>query len=111
MDAMLQHHAEALFGDDVDLHVDPSLPLAPLQSPSNFAASGADQSAAPAPAEGASNQPAEPAKRGLTDRERRSLWAHVGRVENFWCSLEEIEPGSVARLNRLVVEHGWEVIF
>jgi hypothetical protein len=108
MDAALQHHAEQLFGADVDLHMDPALPLPVLQSPKNFGPEDADAAAAQQPA---ADVPDEAPKRCLTDKERRALWAHVGRVENFWSSLEEIEPGSVARLNRLVVEHGWEVIF
>jgi hypothetical protein len=108
MDAALQRYAEALFGADVDLHKDPALPLPALQSPVNFGAAGADAPSQTAPA---ADAPAEPTKRALSDKERRALWAHIGRIENFWSSLEEIEPGSVARLNRLAVEHGWEVIF
>jgi hypothetical protein len=108
MDAALQRHAEQLFGADVDLHMDPALPLPALQSPKHFGPSDPDAANAQAPAAAA---PAEPAKRCLTDKERRALWAHVGRVENFWSSLDEIEPGAIARLNRLAVEHGWEVIF
>jgi hypothetical protein len=110
MDAALQRHAEALFGADVDLHKDPTIPIPFLQSPANFTGTdaSANAEAGPAPAAVAA---AEPQKRALTDKERRALWAHVGRVENFWASLEEIEPGTVARLNRLAVEHGWEVIF
>lgn len=47
----------------------------------------------------------------LSARERRQLWRHVRKIEGFWESLEEIEPGSVARLAALTAEYGWEVIF
>ena len=47
----------------------------------------------------------------LTTRERRQLWRHVHDIDGFWESLEEIEPGSVARLAALATERGWEIIF
>lgn len=47
----------------------------------------------------------------LSARERRQLWRHVRKIEGFWESLEEIEPGSVARLAALTAQYGWEVIF
>ena len=42
---------------------------------------------------------------------RRKLWDHVRAVENFWESLDETEPGGVARLAALVAGRRWEVIF
>jgi hypothetical protein len=47
----------------------------------------------------------------LTARQRRQLWRHVSAIDGFWESLEEIEPGSVARLASLAAERRWEVIF
>lgn len=47
----------------------------------------------------------------LTPRQRRMLWRHVRTIENFWESLEEIEPGIVARLATLAIERRWEIIF
>ncbi len=47
----------------------------------------------------------------LTARQRRRLWQHVGDIEGFWESLGELEPGTVARLAALSMEHRWEVIF
>jgi hypothetical protein len=41
----------------------------------------------------------------------RELWDYVGRVENFWTTLTEIEQGSVARLAELTATHKWEVLF
>jgi hypothetical protein len=107
MDSALQREAEALYGPDVDLRAGSALPLVPLQSPSRFEdpsqKEGSDAAAAEAPR--------GPGKRGLTTREQRALWAHVGRIENFWRTLAEIEPGAVARLGELANLHRWEVIF
>ncbi|OFW16264.1 MAG: hypothetical protein A3F70_03625 [Acidobacteria bacterium RIFCSPLOWO2_12_FULL_67_14] len=47
----------------------------------------------------------------LTVRERRRLWRHVQQIDGFWESLDEIEPGTVARLAALAAEHRWEIIF
>jgi 5' nucleotidase, deoxy (Pyrimidine), cytosolic type C protein (NT5C) len=41
----------------------------------------------------------------------RRVFQEISRVENFWDSLEEIEPGSVAALARQAAERRWEVIF
>ena len=47
----------------------------------------------------------------LSSRQRRQLWAHVSAIEGFWESLEEIEPGVVARLATLAAERRWEIMF
>jgi hypothetical protein len=47
----------------------------------------------------------------LTARQRRQLWRHLRSIEDFWESLDEIEPGSVARLARLAENRRWEIIF
>lgn len=39
------------------------------------------------------------------------LWDRVEAIENFWETLNEIEPGMVARLYALSIERRWEVIF
>jgi hypothetical protein len=47
----------------------------------------------------------------MTPRQERRLWERVETIENFWESLHELEPGTVARLHALSVERRWEVIF
>lgn len=47
----------------------------------------------------------------LTGRQRRQLWRHIRSIDGFWESLDEIEPGSVARLARMAENRRWEVIF
>ena len=55
---------------------------------------------------------AAPARfRALTRRQQHDLWEAVRNTENFWESLQETEPGIIARLAQLARERRWEVIF
>src|SRR5690606_28248479 len=47
----------------------------------------------------------------LTRRQSDTVWRHLASIENFWESLEEIEPGAVARLAELADARRWEVLF
>ena len=47
----------------------------------------------------------------LSSRQQRELWNAACARVNFWETLDEIEPGSLARLARLARERRWEVIF
>lgn len=47
----------------------------------------------------------------LPARQQQELWSAACARLNFWETLEEIEPGSIARLSRLARERKWEVIF
>ncbi len=47
----------------------------------------------------------------LTAAEQRRLWQSVLETENFWETLNETEPGIVARLALLALQRRWEVIF
>jgi hypothetical protein len=47
----------------------------------------------------------------LTRRQRRQLWKSLEAMENLWESLEETEPGAVARLDTLAASLHWETIF
>jgi hypothetical protein len=99
MESALQREAERLFGSEVDLRA--SGPVT--------AAADADV----AEEESRQSEPARPEsdRRPLSRAELRTLWRHVRQIENFWTTLAEIEPGSVARLAALAALHGWEVIF
>jgi len=50
-------------------------------------------------------------KLNMTSRQERRLWRHVATIENFWQSLNEIEPGTIARLADIAAERRWEIIF
>jgi hypothetical protein len=47
----------------------------------------------------------------LTAKQQMQLWDHVKKIENFWGSLPELEPGIIARIAKTSVERRWEVIF
>src|SRR4029079_15460296 len=47
----------------------------------------------------------------LTAKQQMQLWDHVKKIENFWGSLPELEPGIIARIAKASVERRWEVIF
>jgi hypothetical protein len=65
---------------------------------------------APACADTLDSDPPFPALT-LTARQQRRLWHHVASIENFWETLKEIEPGSIARLAALATDRRWETIF
>lgn len=94
MEGALQHHAEVLFGKGVELRGDSSS-LEHVMSPE-----GID-----------TGEVVLKRGRGLSDRQMRELWNYVGRIENFWTTLQEIEPGSVAKLAELAAANKWEVLF
>ena len=47
----------------------------------------------------------------MTARQERRLWHHVQAREDFWETLEELEPGLIAQLAVLSTAHRWEVMF
>jgi hypothetical protein len=50
-------------------------------------------------------------KRGWSPGRRRRLWKEVESVENFWETLDEIEPGAVTAIAEHTASRRWEVIF
>jgi hypothetical protein len=103
MEGELARHAKTLFGSD------PVGPQSPVDSPQSAVTSRQSQSAVKGQA-GAVEEPPLPTLR-ITARQQRKLWDHVEAIENFWETLAEIEPGSVARLAKIAIEKRWEVIF
>jgi hypothetical protein len=47
----------------------------------------------------------------LTARQQSELWDHVKKVENFWTTLPELEPGIISRIARAAADRRWEIIF
>ena len=47
----------------------------------------------------------------MSDRDQRWLWAEVTKLEDFWGTLDELQPGSVRRLDALAAARRWEVLF
>ena len=104
MDAALQREARRLFGPDVDLHASSAAPIESAEDVEEELAAESPSEAVAAPAVPAAGRP-------LTQGELRKLWTQVRKVEDFWCSLGEIEPGAVARFAALSARHRWDVIF
>src|SRR3984893_2122716 len=75
--------------------------------PDASGSSGADTSASD---DAVHLEPSLPALR-LTTRQQRRLWRHIASIDNFWETLKEIEPGSIARLAVLATDRRWETIF
>ncbi|MGE0394971.1 MAG: hypothetical protein AB7P67_15505 [Vicinamibacterales bacterium] len=106
MDSALQQHAEALFGSGVDVRFNIG---AQRDLPTD---EDADAGAEGMPAETADGErSAESRRRPLTSREYRFLWSHVRKIEDFWETLTEIDPGGVARFSEMARTHAWEVLF
>ncbi len=106
MDAALQAHAEALFGPSVDIRFNAGTQREP--PPDDDADKEADS------ADGWDDEAADKQtdrKRALSNREYSYLWSQVRKVENFWETLKEVEPGGLARFSEAAVARGWEVIF
>jgi hypothetical protein len=95
MEGEISRHAEALFGSKPETTAHP------------------DADPAPKGTDGASTQSDEPplSQLRLTVSQQRRLWDHVEGIDNFWETLEEIEPGSLTKLARLATRRRWEVIF
>src|SRR5688572_3503579 len=47
----------------------------------------------------------------LTARQQNQLWDHVKKIENFWTTLPELEPGIISRIAKAAADRRWEVIF
>jgi hypothetical protein len=47
----------------------------------------------------------------LTSAQSDAVWRAVAATENFWETLKEIEPGTIARLAALAEARRWEVLF
>ena len=76
----------------------------------------ADRAAAPGAAEadgadGADPTETAPSSLNLTRRQERQLWDAVRRIDNFWETLDETEPGIIRRLGETARAQRWEVMF
>jgi len=47
----------------------------------------------------------------LSDRQLDKVWEHVRTIDGFWTTLQETEPGIVARIAALADRRQWEVVF
>ena len=110
MESELVRQAEILFGETMTRRLN--------QRPGGDPAAGAE--ASEPPTDGGTGQAAAEAsqdnvppmiKLNLSPRQQRKLWRHVESIENFWCTLAELEPGVIRRLASIAAERRWEIIF
>jgi hypothetical protein len=110
MESALVRQAESLFGEALTPRQPSSAVTDERGTPDVESVEPAD-SAAPADSEEAALAVTAVAKLELTSRQQSGLWRHVASISNFWETLQETEPGIVARLAAIAVERRWEIIF
>ena len=106
MESELARQAKKLFG------------VAPARRQSSRAAAAPPEENDP-PGYDAASEPGDPTadsrpplvRLKLSTPQQRKLWRHVEGIENFWETLQEIEPGTVAQLADMALARKWEVIF
>jgi hypothetical protein len=86
----------------------PELDPASINAP-DVGASPPDDAAGTA--ESASHEASAAASVTISNRQAEAVWKYLGTVDNFWESLDELEPGAVARVAAVADERRWEVIF
>ena len=112
MDTALVRQAETVFGEEMarSLQARAAGPtdVSQDQGSSDARSDSHDQQDKPS---GAGDTTPPVARLNMTPRQQRKLWRHVATVENFWETLDETEPGIVARVAKLAAERRWEIIF
>ena len=114
MEAELVRQAEILFGETMTRRLqDSAAPADPATATPNTPADppSDDRSSTPPAADAVPENTPPLIKLNLTSRQPRRLWRHVESIENFWQTLEELEPGVIPRLASLVAARRWEIIF
>ena len=114
MESELVRQADILFGPAMTerLHeraIDPDQPAAAATVSVDQPAAGVADS--PGGVEAALDSTPPLLKLNMTTRQQRKLWRHVETIEDFWETLNETEPGVIARLAMMAMERRWEVIF
>ena len=102
LESVLTEAAERMFGAAAAMPVP--------DATSADATSRAMEEAAPAD-EAPDDEPVPPLVHQLSAAEQHRLWQAVLDTENFWESLDETEPGIIARIAAMALERRWEVIF
>jgi uncharacterized HAD superfamily protein len=101
MYSALQVEAVKLFGNDV------LAKPAPRKTPP--APDGADGVVAADPEDSTGSLVMDEMQ--LTAQQQMRLWDHVKKIENFWTTLPELEPGIIARIAKIAAARQWEIIF
>ena len=109
MYSALQREAEKLFGKEQISKPAPKIPAKTSTVAAKPSAKPAADGEAPKPEDATTNLAMD--ELHLTARQQMQLWDHVKRIENFWTTLPELEPGIIKRIAKAARERKWEVIF
>jgi len=110
MESELVRQAGILFGDAVTRRSEEPAPESATE-PAPVAEAATTTEEKQAAAETAPENVPPLLKRKMTPRQQRKLWKHVESIENFWGTLDELEPGAIKRLAAIAAERRWEIIF
>jgi hypothetical protein len=111
MEGELARQAEILFGEPLTRRLHQLVPEAAATAAA-VADLPPDTSADSQTAAEAANDNVTPRlKVSLNSRQQRKLWHHVESIENFWETLDDLEPGVIQRLAALATQRRWEIIF
>ena len=110
MEAELVRQAEIVFGESMT-RILQDRTRSDRSTNERTSPGGGDDTEPTEPSEGAAPQLTPLVSLQMTARQERRLWRHVESIDGFWESLQETEPGVVARLATLARDRRWEVIF
>src|SRR2546428_969126 len=110
MESELVRQAELLFGEPMTRRLEERASDAPPTDPPTETPNGSEAQRQ-ASAETAPENVPPLIKLNMTTRQQRRLWKHVESIENFWLTLEELEPGVIQRLAAIAAERRWGIIF
>ena len=113
MESELVRQAEILFGEAMTRKLQERAAEAPADTPTPppIQPVAGDKPETQAAAEAAPDNVPPLIKLNMTTRQQRKLWRHVESIDNFWETLEELEPGVIPRLSALAADRRWEIIF
>lgn len=98
----LRREATKLFGEDI-VRAAPATSTAPQEAGSEQAPQAKPED------EQTANQTLQ--ELHLTARQQNQLWDHVKKIDNFWTTLPELEPGIISRIAKAAADRRWEVLF
>src|SRR2546425_6336019 len=110
MESELVRQAEILFGEPMTRRLEERATDAPPTDPPTETPGGSEEQRQ-ASAETAPENVPPLIKLNMTTRQQRRLWKHVESIENFWLTLEELEPGVIQRLAAIAAERRGGIIF
>jgi hypothetical protein len=111
MEAELVRQAESIFGEAMTRRLQEGSPIDSPDAPNDKERPGNLDSGARTAAEKITDTTPPLLKLKMTMRQQRRLWHHVETIENFWETLEEIEPGVIQQIAGLAADRRWEIIF